>query len=112
MRYGPRHADTTGRFARHLGERAGPGVGVQDLDERSRPSASSQCTVTLVEGTCVFMHIVHVFDMRDGKIAEEKVFEMRQPVETAAELDAPVELAKIEPWQPGRVPAEVRCNRL
>ena len=54
----------------------------------------------------VFMRIVHVFDMRDGKIAKEKVFEMRQPVETEVELDALVELAKVGPWQPGQMAAE------
>lgn len=54
-------------------------------------------------GTLVFMRIVHVFDMRDGKITKEKVFEMRQPVQDSAELDAMVEQAKVGPWEPGRM---------
>jgi hypothetical protein len=54
-------------------------------------------------GTLVFMRIVHIFDMRGGKIAKEKVFEMRQPVETPAELDALVELAKVGRWEPGKM---------
>ncbi|MEO0458947.1 MAG: nuclear transport factor 2 family protein [Cyanobacteria bacterium P01_A01_bin.114] len=52
-------------------------------------------------GTLVFMRIVHIFDMRDGKIAKEKVFEMRQPVQDSAELDALVEQAKVGRWEPG-----------
>lgn len=56
-------------------------------------------------GTLVFMRIIHVFDMRDGKIAKEKVFEMRQPVEDRVELDAMVEQAKVGPWEPGRMTA-------
>jgi hypothetical protein len=54
-------------------------------------------------GTLVFMRIVHVFDMRDGKIAKEKVFEMRRPVMNVAELDAMVESAKVGRWEPGRM---------
>ena len=54
-------------------------------------------------GTLVFMRIVHVFDMRDGKIAKEKVFEMRQPAENRAHLDAMVEQAKVGEWTPGRM---------
>jgi len=56
-------------------------------------------------GTLVFMRIVHVFDMRDGKIAKEKVFEMRQPAENRAHLDAMVEQAKVGEWKPGRMTA-------
>lgn len=54
-------------------------------------------------GTLVFMRIVHVFDMRGGKIAKEKVFEMRQPVASAEELDEMVEAAKVGPWEQGRM---------
>ncbi|NET38333.1 MAG: nuclear transport factor 2 family protein [Cyanothece sp. SIO1E1] len=54
-------------------------------------------------GTLVFMRIVHVFDMRDGKIAKEKVFEMRQPVQDRAELNGMVEQAKVGRWEPGRM---------
>ena len=57
-------------------------------------------------GTLVFMRIVHVFDMRGGKIAKEKVFEMRQPVADRAELDALVEQAKVGRWEPGRMTQE------
>jgi hypothetical protein len=53
-------------------------------------------------GTQVFMRIVHIFDMREGKIAKEKVFEMRQPVQDKAELDTMVEQAKVGRWEPGR----------
>ena len=54
-------------------------------------------------GTLVFMRIVHIFDMQDGKIAKEKVFEMRQPVQHSAELDAMIEQAKVGRWEPGRM---------
>jgi len=54
-------------------------------------------------GTQVFMRIVHVFDMRDGKIAKEKVFEMRQPAASAMDLDRMVEEAKVGDWMPGRM---------
>lgn len=57
-------------------------------------------------GTQVFMRIIHIFDMRDGKIAKEKVFEMRQPVQDLAELDAMVEQAKVGHWEPGRMKYE------
>lgn len=54
-------------------------------------------------GTLVFMRIVHVFDMRDGKISKEKVFEMRVPAESREHLHDMVEAAKVGPWQPGRM---------
>ena len=54
-------------------------------------------------GTFVFMRIVHIFDMQDGKITKEKVFEMRQPVQYKSELDAMVEQAKVGRWEPGRM---------
>ena len=54
-------------------------------------------------GTQVFMRIVHVFDMRDGKIAKEKVFEMRKPATSHEELMQMVEEAKVGPWMPGRM---------
>jgi ketosteroid isomerase-like protein len=54
-------------------------------------------------GTLVLMRIVHIFDMRDGKIAKEKVFEMRQPVKDRAELNELVEKAKVGQWEPGRM---------
>lgn len=54
-------------------------------------------------GTLVFMRIVHIFDMRDGKIAKEKVFEMRQPALDRADLEAMVEQAKVGRWEPGRM---------
>lgn len=57
-------------------------------------------------GTLVFMRIVHVFDMRDGKIAKEKVFEMRQPAASADELENMVEAAKVGSWEPGRMTSE------
>lgn len=46
-------------------------------------------------GTHVFMRIVHVFDMRDGKIVKEKVFEMRKPAGSFEELMQMVEEAKV-----------------
>jgi ketosteroid isomerase-like protein len=49
-------------------------------------------------GTHVFMRIVHVFDMRDGKIAKEKVFEMRKPAGSFEELMQMVEEAKVGNW--------------
>jgi hypothetical protein len=49
-------------------------------------------------GTHVFMRIVHVFDMRNGKIAKEKVFEMRKPARSFDELMQMVEEAKIGNW--------------
>jgi hypothetical protein len=54
-------------------------------------------------GTLVFMRIIHVFDMHNGKIAKEKVFEMRQPVQDLADLDAMVEQTKVGRWEPGRM---------
>jgi ketosteroid isomerase-like protein len=51
-------------------------------------------------GTQVFMRIVHVFDMRDGKIAKEKVFEMRRPAGSFEELMQMVEEAKVGHWRP------------
>ena len=50
-------------------------------------------------GTHVFMRIVHVFDMREGKIAKEKVFEMRKPAGSFAELMQMVEEAKVGTWR-------------
>jgi hypothetical protein len=49
-------------------------------------------------GTHVFMRIVHVFDMRNGKIAKEKVFEMRKPARSFDELMQMVEEAKVGNW--------------
>ena len=51
-------------------------------------------------GTQVFMRIVHVFDMRNGKIAKEKVFEMRKPAGSTQELLQMVEEAKVGNWRP------------
>jgi ketosteroid isomerase-like protein len=51
-------------------------------------------------GTNVFMRIVHVFDMRDGRIAKEKVFEMRRPAGSFEELMQMVEEAKVGNWRP------------
>jgi len=56
-------------------------------------------------GTLVFMRIVHVFDMRDGRISKEKVFEMRTPAKSPEHLREMVEAAKVGPWQPGRMSA-------
>lgn len=56
-------------------------------------------------GTHVFMRIVHVFDMVDGKIAKEKVFEMRKPARNFEELMQMVEEAKVGSWMPGRMAA-------
>jgi hypothetical protein len=41
---------------------------------------------------------VHVFDMRDGKITKEKVFEMRRPAGSFEELMQMVEEAKVGNW--------------
>ncbi len=57
-------------------------------------------------GTQVFMRIVHVFDMRDGKISKEKVFEMRKPARSLEELMQLVEEAKVGPWMIGRMAKE------
>jgi imidazole glycerol phosphate synthase subunit HisF len=46
------------------------------------------------------MRIVHVFDMRDGRIAKEKVFEMRRPAGSFEELMQMVEEAKVGNWRP------------
>ncbi len=51
-------------------------------------------------GTQVFIGVVHVFDMRDGKIAKEKVFEMRKPAGSKPELMQMVEEAKVGNWRP------------
>jgi ketosteroid isomerase-like protein len=59
-------------------------------------------------GTQVFMRIVHVFDMRDGKIAKEKVFEMRKPASSHEELTQMVEEAKVGCWMPGRMNERVK----
>jgi len=58
-------------------------------------------------GTLVFMRIVHVFDMRDGLITKEKVFEMRTPADSPEQLHEMVEAAKVGTWQPGRMSAGV-----
>jgi ketosteroid isomerase-like protein len=54
-------------------------------------------------GTQVFMRIVHIFDIRDGKISKEKVFEMRKPAGSFEELMQMVEEAKVGNWIPGRM---------
>jgi len=62
-------------------------------------------------GTHVFMRIVHVFDMRAGKIAKEKVFEMRKPAASFEELMAMVEAAKIGTWMPGQMAHQMAQGR-
>lgn len=63
-------------------------------------------------GTHVFMRIVHVFDMRDGKIAKEKVFEMRKPAANFEELMKMVEQAKVGNWMPGKMAHQSAMGRV
>jgi hypothetical protein len=53
-------------------------------------------------GTLVFMRIVHVFDIQDGRIAKEEVFEMRKPATSPEHLREMVEEANVGHWEPGR----------